>query len=263
MHLSSRGGDCTGNKEQKGSRESLKHSSDEKRCINYTYFLGHVTCGEVSFGSEFEFTYMEFPAAVPNETQHCSIQVSHDCETPICQMRLDLTEFELASPVAGNCEQDQFIIRANEPLPILCGRNTGQHLYVDVRGRKLTDLSIITDALKAKPVGYFNEDTQMLETEWKSELDRERKWRIKVTQIPCDCRDREDPDMKLAPAGCLQFHQGIRGKMQSFNFDGSIRNLEPCYNGSETECGQELFTGHLNNMDYTICIGNVQFGFIS
>ena len=173
-------------------------------------------------------------------------------------MRLDLTEFELASPVAGNCEQDQFIIRANEPLPILCGRNTGQHLYVDVRGRKLTDLSIITDALKAKPVGYFNEDTQMLETEWKSELDRERKWRIKVTQIPCDCRDREDPDMKLAPAGCLQFHQGIRGKMQSFNFDGSIRNLEPCYNGSETECGQELFTGHLNNMDYTICIEDYQ-----
>ena len=61
MHLSSRGGDCTGNKEQKGSRESLKHSSDEKRCINYTYFLGHVTCGKVSAGSEFQFTNMEFP----------------------------------------------------------------------------------------------------------------------------------------------------------------------------------------------------------
>ena len=77
MHLSSRGGDCTGNKEQKGYRESLKHSSDEKRCINYAYFLGHVTFGEVSFGSEFEFTYMEFPAAVPNETQHCSIQLKY------------------------------------------------------------------------------------------------------------------------------------------------------------------------------------------
>ena len=67
--------------------------------------------------------------------------------------------------------------------------------------------------------------------------------------------------------------------MQSFNFDGSIRNLEPCYNGSESECGQELFTGksrkskwksrdreiwiefpsgHLNNMDYTICIEDYQ-----
>ena len=55
-------------------------------------------------------------------------------------------------------------------------------------------------------------------------------------------------------SGCLQFHQGIRGKMQSFNFGGSIRNLEPCYNGTEEECGMELFTGHLNNLDYTICI---------
>ena len=44
----------------------------------------------------------------------------------------------------------------------LIGRNTGQHLYVDVRGRKLTDLSIITDVLKAKPVGAFDEETQML-----------------------------------------------------------------------------------------------------
>ena len=242
--------------------ELVFHTNQGDACkgfaFQYRLETSHVTCGEVSAGSEFEFTNMEFPAAVPNETQHCSIQVSHDCETPICQMRLDLVEFELASPLAGNCEQDQFIIRANEPLPILCGRNTGQHLYVDVRGRKLTDLSIITDALKAKPVGYFNEETQMLETEWKSELDRERKWRIRVTQIPCDCRDREDPDMKLAPAGCLQFYQGIRGNMQSFNFDGSIRNLEPCYNGSESQCGQELFTGHLNNMDYTICIEDYQ-----
>ena len=31
-------------------------------------------------------------------------------------------DFELMSPVAGNCETDQFIIRANEPLPILCGK---------------------------------------------------------------------------------------------------------------------------------------------
>ena len=48
--------------------------------------------------------------------------MSHDCETPICQLRLDLIDFELMSPVAGNCDSDQFIIRANEPLPILCGK---------------------------------------------------------------------------------------------------------------------------------------------
>ena len=39
------------------------------------YFLGQVTCGEVSSGSEFVFTNIEYPAAVPNETQHCSLQV--------------------------------------------------------------------------------------------------------------------------------------------------------------------------------------------
>ena len=47
----------------------------------------------------------------------------------------------------------------------------------------------------------------------------------------------------LQNKGCLQFHRGIRGQMQSFNFEGSIRNLEPCYNGTEDECGHELFTG--------------------
>ena len=45
----------------RGKRRVLKHSSHEKRCINYTYFLGHVTCGKVSAGSEFQFTNMEFP----------------------------------------------------------------------------------------------------------------------------------------------------------------------------------------------------------
>lgn len=50
-------------------------------------------------------------------------QVSHDCEKPICQLRLDLQDFELAPPTGGNCQHDQFIIRANEPLPILCGKH--------------------------------------------------------------------------------------------------------------------------------------------
>ena len=44
----------------------------------------------------------------------------------------------------------------------LLGRNTGQHLYVDVRGRQMTDLSILTDMLKAKPVGVFDPETQSL-----------------------------------------------------------------------------------------------------
>jgi len=234
------------------------HTNRDDSCkgfaFQYRVETNHVTCGDVSEGYEFEFTNAEYPNAILNATQHCSVQVSHDCETPICQLRLDLMDFELMSPVAGNCETDQFIIRANEPLPILCGRNSGQHLYVDVRGRKTTDLSIITDVLKSKPVGVLDTTTDTLTTEWRSELDRPRKWRIRVTQIPCDCKDNEDPRMELAPAGCLQYYDSVNGKIQSFNFEGMIRNLEPCYNGTEPECGQELFTGHLNNLDYAICI---------
>jgi len=165
-----------------------------------------------------------------------------------------LIDFELMSPKAGNCGMDQFIIRANEPLPILCGQNSGQHLYVDVRGRKTTDLTIITDVLKSKPVGVLDTATGIFTTEWRSELDRPRKWRIRVTQIPCDCKDNEDPGMELAPAGCLQYYNTVNGKIQSFNFDGTIRNFEPCFNGTEPECGEELHTGHLNNLEYAICI---------
>ena len=41
-------------------------------------------------------------------------------------------DFRLGPPSAGDCNDDQFIVRANDPLPTLCGDNTGQHMYVDV-----------------------------------------------------------------------------------------------------------------------------------
>ena len=37
----------------------------------------------------------------------------------------------------------------------------------------------------------------------------------------------------------------MNGKIQSFNFDGTIRNFEPCFNGTEPECGEELHTGKI------------------
>ena len=37
----------------------------------------------------------------------------------------------------------------------------------------------------------------------------------------------------------------MNGKIQSFNFDGTVRNFEPCFNGTEPECGEELHTGKI------------------
>ena len=61
--------------------ELVFHTNQGDACkgfaFQYRLETSHVTCGEVSAGSEFEFTNMEFPAAVPNETQHCSIQLKY------------------------------------------------------------------------------------------------------------------------------------------------------------------------------------------
>ena len=39
----------------------------------------------------------------------------------------------------------------------------------------------------------------------------------------------------------------MNGKIQSFNFDGTVRNFEPCFNGTEPECGEELYTGKIQH----------------
>ena len=43
-----------------------------------------------------------------------------------------------------------------------------------------------------------------------SELARPRRWQIKVTQIPCDCRDSDNPDTKLAPSGKEQRQKTVK-----------------------------------------------------
>lgn len=55
-----------------------------------------------------------------------------------------------------------------------------------------------------------------------------RKWRIRISQIPCDSLTRAD-------AGCLQYYTGVYGRVRSFNFDPAA--------GSQ-----------LSNQDYSICL---------
>ena len=139
-------------------------------------------------------------------------------------------------------------------MPVLCGNNSGQHIYVDVRGRSETNLNLLTMPIFPKPVGVHNEtDSSRTIVEWLHEVSPERGWKILVTQIPCDCQDSSLPD-SLAPTGCLQYHTGITGTISSFNFHGTIMNYEPCYFGNETTCGAPIWTGHLNSLDYSTCI---------
>jgi len=222
--------------------------------LDYTIVTKIVTCGAKTSDVQFDFTSPLYPEQLANETAQCDLTISHDCENPICQLRIDLLDFRLGPPVSGDCNFDQFIVRANEPLPVLCGNNSGQHLYVDVRGRSETNLNLLTMPIFPKPVGVHNEtDQSRTIIQWLHEIDPNRGWKIMVTQIPCDCADTSLPDTS-APTGCLQYHTGISGHISSFNFHGTIKNYEPCWNGTEEDCGESIHTGHLNNLDYSVCI---------
>ena len=56
-----------------------------------------------------------------------------------------------------------------------------------------------------------------------------RQFEVKVTQIPCAANYRP-------PSGCFQYHEGLTGRFQTFNFQDSASPL------------------HLANQNYDICI---------
>ena len=214
-----------------------------------------VTCGTKTSDVQFEFTSPNYPAALPNETAQCELTVSHDCKNPVCQLRIDLLDFRLGPPLSGDCDDDQFIVRANDPVPTLCGDNSGQHIYVDVRGRSETNLNLLTMPIFPKPVGVHNEtNSSRTIIEWLNEVDPQRGWKMMITQLPCDCSESWRLTVPRAPTGCLQYHTGITGEITSFNYYGTISNYEPCWNGTEVACGEKISTGHLNNLDYTVCV---------
>jgi len=222
--------------------------------LDYTVVTKQVSCNQRTSDVQFEFRSPNYPDPLVNKSMQCDLTISHDCETPICQLRLDMLDFRLGPPNQGDCNEDQFIIRANEPLPVLCGNNSKQHLYIDVRGRKETNLNILSMPVMPKPVGVHNQtDSDRIIIEWLYEVDPDRAWNILVTQIPCSCSDTA-LNVEPAPTGCLQYHTDTSGVISSFNYDGTVRNYEPCWNGTEEACGGAVSTGHLNNMDYSICI---------
>eukprot|EP00094_Tigriopus_californicus_P012154 TCALIF_11746-PA protein Name:"Protein of unknown function" AED:0.18 eAED:0.18 QI:249/1/0.87/1/0.28/0.37/8/0/200 len=93
--------------------------------------------------------------------------------------------------MGGDCT-DQFTIGTvtNDNLPVICGQNTGQHMYVDM-GTGCGNVVALNFAFN----GASNE----------------RLWEIKATQIPCGS-DYTPPD------GCLQYHTELDGRFTTFNF---------------------------------------------
>ncbi|XP_077529226.1 uncharacterized protein LOC144141558 [Haemaphysalis longicornis] len=177
---------------------SLGRCSDQSTiCCQRPEVEHTASCGSVVSDDEVIFRSPDYPQ---QQAVFGQCQVTINARADVCQLRLDFTEFSLSPPEtcgprAGYCLEDAFSVSAgleSSSYPVLCGFNSGQHMYVDVSQTKQAILSV-----------RLSSSTEM-----------ERRWSIRVTQVSC-----WSPN--LAPDGCLQYHTKASDVITSFNF---VRN---------------------------------------
>jgi len=153
-------------------------------------------------------TYIQNPGfpSTYGETNSLSYTVNK-CSDDICWLRLDFETFTNQGPalteegvavapkVASACT-DTFTVTSSTSsinYPVICGDNTGQHIYVDIG----------TEASGTATLAFAFDGASTL-----------RKYDIKVAQIPCGT--------SYAPSqGCLQWQTGLTGKLTTFNFNNA------------------------------------------
>ena len=177
----------------------------------------------------------------------------------VCQVRIDFLEFNVDGPTNGLCLGDKLTVTAGglnaRSIPILCGNNKDQHMYVNIprsdrqrsasllmqtngngayRWRmRLTHVSCVHNLAE---IGSTVHSTQPYSSSGltigsnamaRRSDDRSERMLSKFKLVPMALLKVTPP----APSGCLQYHSDPSGTIMSFNY------------------------GHyLANMDYAICI---------
>lgn len=157
------------------------------------------TCGQSTKENCTYFTSPREARYVPHQgpVMNCQLQV-YKGGWDVCQLRLDFLHFDLGppDPYSGQCNKDAFLVTGSAySPPVICGKNTGQHMYIDLGGHNYGPIT-----LTVTTSGYHKDPG----------------WDIKITQVRCCDR---------APDGCLQYHYGVSGVLKSFNFDGWDQHL--------------------------------------
>jgi hypothetical protein len=162
-----------------------------------------MSCGSSTSENNTYFIQSATTAPTPNV---CVYTICRSAPT-ICRIRLDFTIFVINGPVAGtartsaaalpstyggaigDCASDTFTFNApnNRGSPIICGINTGQHMYIDA------------SSTCAKATFDFGSTTTT------------RQYDIKLTQYSCG-------DEMGGPSDCLQYFTATTGTVSSFNF---------------------------------------------
>ena len=116
--------------------------------------------------------------------------------------RLDFLTFNLQGPADGNEDGanhlcvDSFVASGTSGLssPVICGLNTGEHIYVEM--------------------GSAATDTASLQFTFGTATSTIRNFELKATQIPCGSSWRQPP-------GCLQYHTTLTGTITTFNWQST------------------------------------------
>ena len=102
-------------------------------------------------------------------------------------------------------------------MPVICGNNAGQHIYLNAGFADSTDLSATISVSK-----LFNKNMAplILFLQLGTDSSIERRWKIKVTQHGCG-------SVSNPPAGCQMYNQELAGQFRSYNFaesnQGNVR----------------------------------------
>ncbi|EFX72229.1 hypothetical protein DAPPUDRAFT_254734 [Daphnia pulex] len=123
----------------------------------------------------------------------CCINTVNKCGGAVTlNNTLDFVSFNTAQPTAGTCTDTFQVGGATTVAPIICGDNTGQHMYLDLPSSALTPSNV-------QLMFSFGAVTAS------------RSWNIKIAMLPCGAS-------YLAPVDCLQYFTDPTGRVTSFNW---------------------------------------------
>ncbi|RZC37486.1 uncharacterized protein BDFB_014442, partial [Asbolus verrucosus] len=166
-------------------------------------------------------------------------------------VRLDFLNLNLAQPDGnGNCVTDSLIVTGGASnVPIICGENSGQHIYVNFNDDNDITLMIATGVLDSYA----------------------RSWNIKITQLACDCPSLGKVYMRVsdctnynlsAPTGCLMYYTDLTGTVNSFNYGTTISGSVVMNNNMMIPTQFVPGTRELANLNYGVCV-QMQPGYCS
>jgi len=207
---------------KKGGIESGSCASGFGVCCNFEGKCGGHTNENITYFKS------DTPSIAKNMKVPCDFKVCPMSKN-ICQLRLDFINFEIGQPETtaevttfgsaassvggpvgvdyhlshpnrhGQCVQDAFAVSSpgNTP-PVICGENSGMHMYVDADGMTCNSLSF----------SWMTYNSQ--------------RWNIKVSQIECGAA-------WAAPKGCLQYFTENTDTIKTFNYAKSIHLADQYY----------------------------------